>query len=106
MGERHGLQHRLDRSHSFVQYLTHGRRETRESGLELGLREKAKAQAKYPRLVAEPDASRHPNSLLCEAFVEAVDGAIVKDRRLQAHATERPGVRPDPFDEGIVPRLQ
>ena len=81
---------------------THGCRETRESGLEVALREKAEAQAEYPRLVAEPAAVRDPDSLPCEARVEAIDGAIVKDGPLQAHATHGPGVRPDPFDEGVI----
>src|SRR5207249_5015624 len=81
---------------------THGGRETCESGREVGLREEAEAEAKHSCLVAEPDASRDPDSLLCEALVEAVNSAIVKYRRLQANATEGPGVRPDPFDEGVV----
>ena len=79
---------------------------TQESSLIIRgkVREEQRAPGGYELDVetAEPDAVRDPDALPCETRVEAVDGAVVKDRRLQAHATQGAGVRPDPFDEGVM----
>src|SRR5262249_43352727 len=66
--------------------------------------EKPEAEPEDARLVAEPGAVRHPDACAGGGLIEADDRGVIEHRRLEPHAADRTGVRPDPFDVAAVHR--
>src|SRR5713101_5986715 len=79
-----------------------GRRETAERSLEVQHRKQAEPHAEDAGLVAEPGAVGDPYTLAGQDLIEAADGDVTEDRRFQAHAADRPAIRPNPIDKPLM----